>query len=70
MKIEPLTNADRCDRCGGRATVAFDQKNTKTRLMFCGHHTLQFKDALRVSALTIWDVRGEVIRDKELISAL
>jgi hypothetical protein len=41
-----LAAADRCDRCGARAT----SRVTLTgggELFFCGHHTRRYDDALR-----------------------
>jgi hypothetical protein len=41
-----LTAADRCDRCGARAT----SRVTLTgggELLFCGHHTRRYDEALR-----------------------
>ena len=51
----PLTAADRCDRCGARATtrVILDSGSD---LLFCGHHTRQY-DA------TITAVAAEVISE-------
>ena len=41
-----LTDADRCDRCGARATarVTFTGGG---ELFFCGHHTRRYDAALR-----------------------
>lgn len=43
--VEPLTRADRCDRCGaaatGRAHLA-----SGGQLLFCGHHLKAHSDAL------------------------
>lgn len=66
--IAPLTAEDRCDRCGARASIAFNPKGSTTRLLFCGHHTIAFKETLKTSAVTIWDVRGEVVHDKAPIT--
>lgn len=66
--IAPLTAEDRCDRCGARASIAFNPKGSETRLLFCGHHTIQFKETLKTSAQVIWDVRGEVVHDKAPIT--
>lgn len=62
--IAPLTAQDRCDRCGARAAIAFNPKNTETQLLFCSHHTIQFKETLKTSAQVIWDARGEVVHEK------
>ena len=43
-----LTAADRCDRCGARATsrVTFAAGG---ELLFCGHHTRRYDEALRAA---------------------
>jgi hypothetical protein len=43
-----LTAADRCDRCGARATsrVTFTGGG---ELFFCGHHTRRYDAALRAA---------------------
>ena len=48
-----LTDADRCDRCGARATsrVTF---TGGSELFFCGHHTRRYDAALR-------DVDAEIV---------
>lgn len=48
----PLTAADRCDRCGARATirVIFDGG---AELLFCGHHARKYDTALRAVATDV-----------------
>jgi hypothetical protein len=48
----PLTAADRCDRCGARATtrVAFANGG---ELFFCGHHSRKYDAAVRTVALDV-----------------
>jgi hypothetical protein len=46
--VAVLTAADRCDRCGARAT----SRVTLTgggELTFCGHHTRRYDEALRAA---------------------
>jgi len=52
----PLTAADRCDRCGARATtrVLFDGG---AELLFCAHHARKYDTALRAVAADV--VSGE-----------
>lgn len=40
QEMEPLTSADRCDRCGAQAWVRVGIGTND--LLFCGHH---FKDS-------------------------
>ena len=46
--VAVLTAADRCDRCGARATsrVTFAGGG---ELLFCGHHTRRYDAALRAA---------------------
>lgn len=41
-----LTSADRCDRCGARATALVTLAGGG-QLYFCGHHTRRYDEALR-----------------------
>ncbi|HEY6744591.1 MAG TPA: hypothetical protein VI357_02620 [Mycobacteriales bacterium] len=41
-----LTAADRCDRCGARATARITLSGGG-ELFFCGHHTRRYDQALR-----------------------
>lgn len=48
----PLTAADRCDRCGARATTraVFD---SGLELLFCGHHSRKYEVAVRAVATDV-----------------
>lgn len=50
--IVPPTAADRCDRCGARATtrVLFGDGRD---LLFCGHHTRKYDTAVRAVATDV-----------------
>ena len=52
LPAEPLTAADRCDRCGARATTRVVLAGG-TDLVFCGHHTRRYDDALRAVAIEV-----------------
>ena len=43
-----LTAADRCDRCGARATARVTLPGGG-ELFFCGHHTRRYDEALRAA---------------------
>lgn len=45
--IAPLTNADRCDRCGAAAQMAVIFPNN-SRLYFCQHHAKEHGPKLMV----------------------
>ena len=49
----PLTALDRCDRCGASAKVRATM--LAGEILFCGHHAKKAIDALRSSALAIYD---------------
>jgi hypothetical protein len=67
--ISPLTASDRCDRCGAQAVIQIKTKGqAESNLLFCGHHTMAYKNTLKTSAQIIWDVRGEVVHDKAPIT--
>jgi hypothetical protein len=46
----PLTAADRCDRCGARATTRVVLAGGSD-LVFCGHHSRRYDGALRAVAI-------------------
>lgn len=50
---EPLTAADRCDRCGAQAYVRVTL--SVGELLFCGHHGKAHSDRLSQVALRIHD---------------
>ncbi|GAA4973084.1 DUF7455 domain-containing protein [Kineococcus glutinatus] len=51
---DPLTAADRCDRCGAQAYVRV-VLGSGGELLFCAHHGREHRDALRLVALDIQD---------------
>lgn len=48
----PLTAADRCDRCGARATtrLVFDGGSD---LLLCGHHSRKYDATIRAAAAEV-----------------
>ena len=48
----PLTAADRCDRCGGRATTRVVLASGSD-LVFCGPHSRRYDEALRAVAVEV-----------------
>lgn len=48
----PLTAADRCDRCGARAT-ARATFGGGSELLFCGHHARKYEVAIRAVATEV-----------------
>ena len=51
---EPLTSADRCDRCGAQAYLRVIL-TSGGELLFCGHHANEHSAKLSQVALTIQD---------------
>jgi hypothetical protein len=51
---EPLTVADRCDRCGAQAYLRVTLPSGG-ELLFCAHHARAHQDKLRQVALNIHD---------------
>ena len=51
---DPLTAADRCDRCGAQAYVRV-VLGSGGELLFCAHHGREHRDALRDVAADIQD---------------
>lgn len=47
-----LTAADRCDRCGARATTRVVLSGGSD-LVFCGHHSRRYDEALRAVAVEV-----------------
>jgi hypothetical protein len=47
-----LTAADRCDRCGARATTRVVLAGGSD-LVFCGHHSRRYDEALRAVAVEV-----------------
>jgi hypothetical protein len=46
MTVEPLTAADRCDRCGAQAYVRVTLP-AGSELLFCAHHGREYAPKLR-----------------------
>lgn len=51
--MKPLTNADRCDRCGAQAFVRVVLNSGE--LLFCAHHGRKHADAFRPVAVEVHD---------------
>jgi hypothetical protein len=51
---EPLTSADRCDRCGAQAYLRVTL-SSGGELLFCGHHGNEHSAKLSQVALSIQD---------------
>lgn len=51
---QPLTAADRCDRCGAQAYVRV-VLNSGGELLFCAHHARKHEESLRQVATEIQD---------------
>ncbi|MFC4561174.1 hypothetical protein ACFO4E_04805 [Nocardiopsis mangrovi] len=51
---QPLTAADRCDRCGAQAYVRV-VLNSGGELLFCAHHMRKHDDSIRRIAAEIQD---------------
>jgi hypothetical protein len=54
LATNPLTAADRCDRCGAQAYVRA-RLTTGGELLFCGHHSREHTPRLRELAAMIHD---------------
>jgi hypothetical protein len=50
--VTALTAADRCDRCGARATTRVVLAGGSD-LVFCGHHSRRYDEALRAVAVEV-----------------
>lgn len=55
----PLTTAERCDRCGAQAYVRVVLDNGG-ELLFCGHHANKYEDELRKVATEFQDERARI----------
>ena len=51
---QPLTAADRCDRCGAQAYVRVILAS-RSELLFCAHHARKYDEGLRKVASDIQD---------------
>jgi hypothetical protein len=55
MIVNPLTAADRCDRCGAQALVRATMASG-AELLFCAHHGREYEAGLRaVDADIRWE---------------
>lgn len=50
--VVSLITADRCDRCGARATTRVVLPGGND-LVFCGHHSRRYDEALRAVAVEV-----------------
>ncbi len=56
---EPLTAADRCDRCGAQAYMRVTMPSGG-ELLFCAHHARAHEDKLKQVALKLQDETSKV----------
>ena len=64
---QPLTAADRCDRCGAQAYVRVVM-SSGGELMFCAHHYRQHEAKLLFSgARVLLDQRGKLRNQESLV---
>lgn len=61
---QPLTAADRCDRCGAQAYVRV-LLNSGGELLFCAHHMRKHDDSLRKIASDIQDETAKLTESKK-----
>ena len=54
----PLTAADRCDRCGAQAYMRVEMMAGE--LLFCVHHSREYRDTIRDVAVAVCDETGRV----------
>lgn len=50
----PLTAADRCDRCGAQAYLRVELRSGG-ELLFCAHHAREHGDKIKELAITVID---------------
>ncbi|MBZ5733721.1 hypothetical protein K8Z61_04360 [Nocardioides sp. TRM66260-LWL] len=50
----PLTAADRCDRCGAQAYLRVELRSGG-ELLFCAHHAREHGDKIKELAITVVD---------------
>jgi len=60
LATQPLTVADRCDRCGAQAYLRVVLMSGG-ELLFCGHHGREHGDALRSVASDIQDQTDQLV---------
>ena len=63
--MEPLTTADRCDRCGAQAYVRA-RLISGGELMFCAHHARQHLPRLNDVAADIHDETGRLTETSDV----
>lgn len=61
MTTEPLTAADRCDRCSAQAYVRVVLEHGE--LLFCGHHARAHSDAFADVATSIQDETDRLLAE-------
>ncbi len=61
---QPLTAADRCDRCGAQAYVRV-LLNSGGELLFCAHHMRKHDDSLRKIASDIQDETDKLTKSEK-----
>lgn len=61
---QPLTAADRCDRCGAQAYVRV-LLNSGGELLFCAHHMRKHDDSIRKIASDIQDETDKLTESKK-----
>lgn len=54
LEEQPLTAADRCDRCGAQAYIRV-RLAAGGELLFCAHHARAHEDKLKQVAISIHD---------------
>ena len=51
------TAQDRCDRCGAQALASATWPDGRmSELLFCGHHSREFREGLEKSGATVLDI--------------
>lgn len=60
----PLTNLDRCDRCGAQAYVRASLPGG-TELLFCGHHGNAHRPSLLVAGAALHDETDKLLVRRE-----
>ena len=66
LTVEPLTAADRCDRCGAQAYVRVTL-SAGSELFFCAHHGREYAPKLRAMDAQISD-QSERLDDNQPVA--
>jgi ribosomal protein L37E len=66
LTVEPLTAADRCDRCGAQAYVRVTL-SAGSELLFCAHHGREYAPKLRELDAEILD-ESERLADQQPVT--